>query len=283
MPTSRVLLVDDDEMARSVLSARLEQCGFEMTTAANVAEALHIITSQTFDVLLSDLHMPGRGDGLTVVSAMRHANPQTITLLLSAFPEMDAAAHAILSQTDEIMLKPVDISALVEVIQQRLASGPPRPRAVESVATILERSVQSTIDDWLERVQHEPRLMTVPLTDDLRCGHVPELLGDLIHRLRALQPLGTEELKSPAAAEHGVARRRQGYSPAMIVQESRMLQVSIFQTLQNNLANIDFSMLLLDVMTIADEVDSQLDQAMESYVAESFLDGILPKPRIKIA
>jgi hypothetical protein len=51
----------------------------------------------------------------------------------------------------------------------------------------------------------------------------------------------------------------------MIVEESRVLQVSIFNTLQNNLARVDFSKVLLDVMTIADEVDSQLKQAMLSY------------------
>jgi hypothetical protein len=52
----------------------------------------------------------------------------------------------------------------------------------------------------------------------------------------------------------------------MMVEESRILQVSIFNTLQDNLARVDFSKVLLDVMTIADEVDSQLKQAMLSYV-----------------
>ena len=51
-----------------------------------------------------------------------------------------------------------------------------------------------------------------------------------------------------------------------------MLQVSIFQTLQNNLQKVDFSQLLLDVMVIADEVDSQLAQAMTSYLAEAELN-----------
>jgi hypothetical protein len=58
----------------------------------------------------------------------------------------------------------------------------------------------------------------------------------------------------------------------MLVEESRMLQVSIFQTLQNNLQTVDFSLLLVDVMAIADEVDSQLAQAMTSYIAESNLN-----------
>ena len=51
----------------------------------------------------------------------------------------------------------------------------------------------------------------------------------------------------------------------MIIEESRMLQVSIFHTLQNNLNVVDFSLLLIDVMTIADEVDSQLKQTIVSF------------------
>jgi hypothetical protein len=51
-----------------------------------------------------------------------------------------------------------------------------------------------------------------------------------------------------------------------MMEESRILQVSIFKTLQNNLSNVDFSQVLLGVMTIADEVDSQLKQAMLNFV-----------------
>jgi hypothetical protein len=56
--------------------------------------------------------------------------------------------------------------------------------------------------------------------------------------------------------------------------ESRMLQVSIFQTLQNNLYRVNFSLILVGVMAIADEVDAQLAQAMASYVSESQLDDL---------
>jgi hypothetical protein len=77
------------------------------------------------------------------------------------------------------------------------------------------------------------------------------------------------ELPAPisiAARDHGEMRLSQGYTAAMVVEESRILQVSIFSTLQRNLCTVDFSRLLLDVVTIADEVDSQLKQAMYSYV-----------------
>ena len=61
----------------------------------------------------------------------------------------------------------------------------------------------------------------------------------------------------------------------MMVEESRMLQVSVFQALQNNLASIDFSVLLIGVMTIADEIDSQLSQAMASYIRKSVSEAVL--------
>jgi hypothetical protein len=62
-------------------------------------------------------------------------------------------------------------------------------------------------------------------------------------------------------------RREQGYTVPMVIEESRILQVSIFTTLQRNMCCVDFSKVLMDVVTIADEVDSQLKQAMISYVA----------------
>jgi hypothetical protein len=54
--------------------------------------------------------------------------------------------------------------------------------------------------------------------------------------------------------------------PAMLVHESPILQVTLFGTLQSNLGYLDFSLLLPDVMTIADEVDAQLAESMESYM-----------------
>ena len=79
---------------------------------------------------------------------------------------------------------------------------------------------------------------------------------------------------SKVAAEHGINRQVQGYTAAMLVEESRMLQVCIFDTLQQNLATIDFSVPLISVMTIADEIDSQLSQAMDSFIAESVEDAL---------
>jgi DNA-binding response OmpR family regulator len=274
MAATTILLVDDDEIIRHTLSKLLTHEGFEVTTAASVSEALGLINSDVYDVLLSDLHMPGAGDGLTVVSAMRHANPKAVTMLLSSFPEMEAAAHAILAQADDILVKPIELSALVKAIKKRLSDGPSGPPTVETVATILERSATECIEAWFKEVEADDKLMKVPLTRQQRIGHLPQVFRDLVARLNADQPLGTSGPLSAAAAEHGVNRRREGYSASMLVEESRILQVCIFHTLQKNLANINFSILLYQVMTIADEVDSQLRQAMDCYVSESAMDAL---------
>ena len=275
MAVARVLVVDDDEAIRTGLCTILEKHGFEVDCAADVSGALKLISSQKYDVLLTDLHMPGAGDGLTVVSAMRHANPEAVTLLLSAFPEMSEAANAILMQTDEILVKPMKIPDLIDAITQRLAKGPLHKRKIETLATILERTTEAGIADWYAGVEKEETLMAIPLSREVRCQHLPQLFSDLGERLQALKPLGTKELKSKSASNHGTQRRKQGYTAAMMVEESRILQVTIFHTLQKNLGTIDFSVLLLGVMTIADEVDSQLSQSMKSYLAESIQD-LLP-------
>jgi len=272
MAIANILLVDDDETLLNITARLLRKNGFEMTTAASVSQALKLISSQKFDVLLSDLHMPGKGDGLTVVSAMRHANPKAITILLSAFPEMDAAAQAILLQTDQILLKPMKIPELVETIKQRLAGGASPTPAVESVATVLEASIPQTVAAWYQRVEEDEHLTKLPMSREERVGHVPKILTDLVLRLRSFSQLGSSELLSVAAGQHGQLRRRQGYSASMMVEESRMLQVSVFETLKKNMAVLDFSILLDSIMTIADEVDSQLAQAMTGYMEESRVD-----------
>ncbi|HXO37866.1 MAG TPA: response regulator [Candidatus Acidoferrum sp.] len=269
MSTPKVLVVDDQELLRVMLQEALEINGFEVVTAAGVNEALRCIAAGKFDVLISDLHMPDKGDGLTVVSAMRNAHPEAVTLVYSGYPEMDEATNAILLQADQILVKPLKIQDLMKIIRENLASGSKAARRVtENVATILESESDAISQLWLSRVQENQALMKLPLSSQERTGHLALLLRDLVARLRRPNSVEAKHPDSKAAHEHGRLRREQGYSAPLIVEESRMLQVSIFQILQNNLARVDFSVVLVDVMTIADEVDSQLCQAMQAFSTE---------------
>jgi hypothetical protein len=143
---------------------------------------------------------------------------------------------------------------------------------IESVADILERELQHIIQDWLARVDREPELTCIPLNYEERTGHLPQLLHDVIARLRL--DAGTKAPISEAAAIHGDLRRRQGYTVALAVEESRLLQVSIFSTLHKNVKHLEFWLLLPNVVTIADEVDAQLKQQMLRFMAADARGGV---------
>lgn len=272
-PTERpifhqVLLVDDDEAIREMMTATLEHKGFHVVAAANVTEALKLITTESFDVLITDLHMPNPSDGFAVITAMRHLQPNALTLLVSGYPDVKSAMDAILLEADEIIVKPFETRKLADLVNNKLLGRKPFvPTPKERVAEILQHCRSLIVEDWLVRVKRSKELTRVSLSDQERTGYLPKLIEDLIVRLRASNFAGEESESncSPAALAHGKMRRSQGYTPAMLVHDSRILQVTLFGTLQKNLSALDFSLVLPDVMTIADEVDSQLTQAMESF------------------
>ncbi|HVZ59350.1 MAG TPA: response regulator [Terriglobales bacterium] len=267
---ARILVVDDNEAVRSSLEMVLTAAHFQVKTAASVGEALSLINTEPFDVLLSDLHMPNAGDGFTVVSAMRHTNPLAITLVFTGYPALKEAMNAILLQADEILIKPMAIPELLKLVREKLDNRQPHAQTnPQRVATILEGQAPQVIAEWLKRVEREEELTSIPLSVEARTGHLPKLIEELVRRLRdAPQKLGSKHT-SDAAALHGLMRKKQGYSITMIIEESRILQVSIFDTLQKNLSQVDFSLLLHDVMTIADEVDAQLKETVSSFIGQT--------------
>ena len=265
----KVLLVDDDDAVRAMMTATLEHKGFEVVAAATVTEALQFIANESFDVLITDLHMPNPGDGFTVVTAMRHSQPHALTLLVSGYPDVQSAMAAILLQADEIIVKPFEVQRLAELVREKMIARKPAARLEkERVGAILRRCNATVVEDWLARAKQSRELNHLPLSDDERTGHLPTLIEDLVVRLSKPSATGkdSDAIFSAAAVAHGKLRYLQGYTPAMLVHESRILQVTLFGTLQRNLGSLDFSLLLPDVMTIADEVDAQLTQSMDSYM-----------------
>jgi ActR/RegA family two-component response regulator len=263
----KVLLVDDDNDVRGVVGEALTIQGFEVVVAVSVKDAIRQIVTQSFDVLVTDLHMPGAGDGFAVVTAMRHAQPDALTIILSGFPNVEEAMKAISLQADHVLAKPFGVRALAEVIRSRARDSKRAPTsAKESVASILERDVATTVERWLWRVEKSDELVAIPLCSSERTSYVPEIVRNIVTRLRKTRAIEAVALPSPAAVAHGELRHRQGYTAPLIVQESRILQVSIFETIQRNLSGVDFSLVLPDVMLIADEVDSQLSQSIDSFL-----------------
>jgi hypothetical protein len=212
--------------------------------------------------------MPNPSDGFAVVTAMRHSQPDALTLLVSGYPDVKSAMDAILLEADDIIVKPFEAGKLAEMVHEKLVNRKPSARIKkERVAAILQRCTSGIVENWLTRVKKNKELNHVALTDKERTGYLPKLIEDLIVRLREPNIPGEEsDSVSSAAVAHGKLRKLQGYSAGMLVHDSRILQVTLFEMLQSNLSALDFSLLLPDVMTIADEVDSQLTQTMDSYM-----------------
>jgi CheY-like chemotaxis protein len=267
MTGPRVLLVDDDDTDLYLTRRSLEKQNCEVVSARSVKEAFKQIAAQSFDVLLTDLHMPEAGDGFSVVTVMRHCQPEALTLVASDFPDVQKAMDAIVLQADAVLRKPFDVRQLPVLLNKKCLPSKPAPRPVkEAVATILEREVQTVMQRWLGRVDQVKELVALPLAPEERTAYVPEIVKRIPARLRIVRTVEVVDYPSPAAVAHGQVRYRQGYTAPLIVQESRLLQVSIFETIEHNLAVMDFTTVLPDIMIIADEVDSQLKQTIASFL-----------------
>ena len=268
MKRPKVLLVDDngDELVLAQRSLETQNC--EVVSAKSVTDALKQIAMQRFDVLITDLHMPEPGDGFAVVTAMRHSQPEALTLVVSDFPDVQKAMNAILLQADEVVVKPFDAKRLGGLMDRRkLTALPSLKQAKEGAASILDRDLPVLMQSWLARVEQLSELVAIPLSASERSAYLPAMVKSISARLRGSREIEGVDIPSSAAVTHGQARYRQGYTAPMIVQESRLLQVSIFEAIKRNLDSVDFASILPDIMIIADEVDSQLRQAIASFLA----------------
>src|SRR5207237_8201553 len=123
-----ILFVDDEDSIRLTLPPLLQSYGFEVTSAATVAEAVGLITRHKFDVLISDLNIGHPGDGFTVVSAMRSHQPNALRFILTAYSSCESALEAIREEVRDYFVRPTETEVLVEKISSKLAGRSPDPR-----------------------------------------------------------------------------------------------------------------------------------------------------------
>jgi len=105
--------------------------------------------------------MSNPGDGFTVVAAMRHSQPNALTLLVSGYPDLQSAMAAILLETDEIIVKPFEAGRLAELLHEKVLTRKPVARMEKQrVAEILHRCIPSVVAYWLARAKRSRELNT---------------------------------------------------------------------------------------------------------------------------
>jgi len=268
---TRILFADDEPAIRMTLSAILEQEGFEVSVAASVPEALTYINRDPFDVLLADLNIGERGDGFTLISAMRRVQPQAVTLILTGYPDFETALQAIRNQVDDYLTKPTDVKLLVTTIREK-AANPRRlaPVQVKRVSTVLRESADEIVEEWLEEAAKNPALAALQLTKKERLDHIRLIIEELAKRIEAGSNVIADNEK-PGATRHGQERYEQGYTVSRIVTEARLLHSVISRVLHKHLLAIDMSTCISDIMLMGESLHEEFEESIRAFEEQSRL------------
>jgi len=266
----RVLVVDDDVLTTELEQVALEAQGNEVEVANSVAEALRCMVKRSpFDVLLTDLHIEGPGDGLVVAAAGKALQPGMITHLMSGYPDIASGLKAIESAVDDIFVKPATAQTLRERVGHALARPSLGKVGRERLPALLREYRAALIEEWYVTVEADPSLATIALDKTGRLDHIAELLLNLAARMENPQSLrpGTAKLiaQSEAARLHGSVRREQGYGPIGILREAARLRETIGALIERHLMLIDLSFFLRDVLNLNVGLDAEIIESLAAW------------------
>jgi DNA-binding NtrC family response regulator len=116
---ARVLIVDDDEGIRTMFEEFITAKGHRARSVTDGAAALRAVGSDTFDLMLLDIEMPGLS-GVDALVALRAVAPELVVIMVSGTASQDLARRALDNGAFDFVVKPVDLPRLAEVIETAL-------------------------------------------------------------------------------------------------------------------------------------------------------------------
>jgi DNA-binding NtrC family response regulator len=140
----RVLVVDDEQSARSGMERLLRQEGYTVDTAADGASALGVAAEHPPDVVVTDLKMPGM-DGLELVAKLRAQDPDIPVIVVTTFSDVASAVGAIRAGAEDYLTKPVDFDALIITIERSVER-----RELRAETTNLRRQLRESGGEGLD-------------------------------------------------------------------------------------------------------------------------------------
>ncbi|HWO12365.1 MAG TPA: EAL domain-containing protein [Polyangiaceae bacterium] len=207
----KVLVVDDEPAIRRVLSDFLKMEGFTVDTAADGEAAVEHLTTQRYDVVISDLKMPRLG-GLELLEEVARLNPEALAIVMTGFGTVDTAIHAMKAGAYDYILKPFKVDVVLATIVQGLARRRKEadarylPLAPARADRALKSSFRRAVDTlWLafqpiltadgrEVYGHEVLLRSDEpnFTDPIQVLEAAELLGSLDELGRVIRERAVE-------------------------------------------------------------------------------------------
>ena len=118
---NKILVVDDEDALRTVLSAELEGEGYQVTTAADGQEAINVLTSSVFDLILLDIKMPNV-DGFEVLKFVKEKHPKTKVIMLTGFADLKNAIESKKLGAEDFVSKPYDLVDLLSTVERVLTT-----------------------------------------------------------------------------------------------------------------------------------------------------------------
>ncbi len=123
MPSkNRILVVDDEEALRIVLSAELEGEGYQVTNAGDGQEAINILATNEFDLILLDIKMPNV-DGFEVLKYVKERSPKTKVVMLTGFADLKNAIESKKLGAEDFVSKPYDLVDLLTTVERVLTGA----------------------------------------------------------------------------------------------------------------------------------------------------------------
>jgi DNA-binding NtrC family response regulator len=119
MKKKNILIVDDDQAMRLALSESLESCGYEVEAVENGREALDLFRKRTFDLVVTDMRMPGM-TGIEVLKGVKKMSPNIPVILITAYGTVSIAVEAMKEGAAEFIMKPFSLDDLEAVVKNVL-------------------------------------------------------------------------------------------------------------------------------------------------------------------
>ncbi|MFH1081221.1 MAG: sigma-54 dependent transcriptional regulator [Pseudomonadota bacterium] len=180
MKRQKILVVDDDSSMRLAVAESLEICGYHVSTADNGKEALALFKTDRFNLVITDMRMPGM-TGMDVLTGVKSLSSQTPVILITAYGTVSAAVEAMKAGAAEFIMKPFSLDDLESAVAHVLAMTSNRMEQTSeaNIPEILTRDVKfNAILDMLRNVAKSKSSILI-------CGESgtgKELMARYIHR-----------------------------------------------------------------------------------------------------